>query len=319
MNRLVSIIVPVYNVENYLEECLQSIEKQTYKNLEVILVNDGSTDLSYSICEKYAKKNGWILINRINGGLSAARNSGLEKATGDYIYFIDSDDWIKEEMIETLVKGMEKYNAGIVECGVQWVFQDKIVDDSEEKTIVLNRQEALESYLLQTRKIHSAVCCKLYRKEVIDTLKFEEGKLHEDGFFMYKVMYNNIFKYVVLAYAGYYYRQNRPGSIMTSKIKPQNIIDVTEMMEERNDYFCEKKEYALAEMSASYYYRTTLTTYITAINDIGDDRITEWLENKLRLMKKEILKNKYLKIKKVKFVLFYYTPWLFERMYIKKD
>ena len=134
----VSIIIPIYNVEEYLSQCLDSIVNQTYSNLEVILINDGSTDNCLEICNKYINKYNWKLINKKNGGLSSARNAGLKEFTGDYVYFIDSDDWIKEDMIEVLVSLLENKKADIVECGIYWVYDNEIKIDNSDNDYLMD-------------------------------------------------------------------------------------------------------------------------------------------------------------------------------------
>lgn len=313
----VSVIIPIYNVEKYLKTCLDSIVQQTYDNLEVILVNDGSTDNSLKICSHYKEKYNWKLIDKKNGGLSSARNAGLDQMTGDYIFFLDSDDWIEKNIIEKMVFDLEKTNSDIAECGIYWVYEKEKVNDCEKNEIIMNKFETLEGYLLQTKKVHSAVWNKLYKKYIFDDLRFDEGRLHEDGFFMYQALYK-IKKYILCNYSGYYYRQNREGSIMSVTVKPQNIIDVTDMMEKRNDFFKNNQEYNLQQMSESYFYRTTLTNLITSKLIIHDDNLTNKLKNILKENKKNIMRNKYLKTKKLKFILYYYFNPIFKKIYIKK-
>ena len=114
---LISVIIPVYKVEKYLDRCLESIVNQTYKNLEIILIDDGSPDNCPAICDEYAQKDSRIkVIHKANGGVSSARNKGIDVATGDYIGFVDSDDWIEPDMYETLIKNAEQYNSDISRC-----------------------------------------------------------------------------------------------------------------------------------------------------------------------------------------------------------
>ena len=248
--KLVSLIIPVYNVEQYLKQCLESVKNQIYPNIEVILVNDGSTDNSLSICRYYAQETGWILVNQENSGLSAARNAGINQSTGEYIAFLDSDDWIAPDFIQNMIESVEKYDADIVESGIRWVYSDNIRVECISSDTVFTRKEALASYLLQTKPLHSAVWCKLYNRKIFKNLQFAVGRLHEDGFFTYRAMYNAE-SYVVLNYAGYNYRQNRTGSIMSASVKSKNIKDVTDMMEERTSFFEEENELELAEMAAA--------------------------------------------------------------------
>lgn len=312
---LVSIIIPVYNVASYLEECLDSIKNQTYKNMQVIMVNDGSTDNSKDICLKYVQEFNWLLINQKNGGLSSARNTGLKYAEGEYIFFVDSDDWIDRDFVATLVNIAFNSDADIVESGIRWRYPDGVREEGVKSLCELSKKDALSAYLLQTQPIHSAVWCKIYKRDIFQSLKFEVGKLHEDGFFMYKAMYA-CEKYILSPYVGYNYRQNREGSIMSSKVKPQNILDVTEMMEKRITFFYDKKEYDLAEQAASYYYRTTLSNYNTSVNIMQDDELSRLLKRKLNESKKKILRNKWLGVKKIKFILYFYFPHIYAVKYL---
>ena len=147
---LISVVVPVYNVEKYLERCVDSIIKQTYKNLDIILVDDGSQDNSGKICDKYKEKyNNIQVIHQKNQGLSIARNNGLAIAEGNYITFIDSDDWIKKDMIESLFNAMHKYKADIASVAVYDVYDSgQVIKNVKYKNVkVLSREEALECFL----------------------------------------------------------------------------------------------------------------------------------------------------------------------------
>ena len=317
MNSLVSIIVPVYNVEKYLRQCLKSVEQQDYDRLQVIIVNDGSTDCSKEICEEYLNKNpDWIMINQSNQGLSAARNAGIERAMGQYITFLDSDDWLDKHYISTLVEAAIKYNAEIVETGVIWKYPSYERIEVIDTTTVFNMRGAMKHYLLQTNPIHSCACGKLYQRKLFDDLRFVVGRLHEDGFFMYQAIYRSK-TFVALNYAGYYYRQNREGSIMTVTVKPKNITDVMDMMEQRLEFFKEKQETALYRMAEAYYYRTALTNYITSVKIIKDKKLSQELKEKLKNGKKSIFSNRYLGIKKLKFILYFYFPLLFKAKYLR--
>ena len=192
MNRLVSIIVPIYNVEKFLEECIQSIINQTYKKIEIILVNDGSTDNSYDICLKYQKKDNRIhVINKINGGLSSARNTGLSKARGEYVVFIDSDDFIDSAMIEILVDLIEKESADIVCCNYdmydensQLVKKHKLYSKGIE---VFDRKKSID-LLLGERHFKCYACNKIYKKTMFRGVCFPEGKLYEDIITQYRLI-----------------------------------------------------------------------------------------------------------------------------------
>ena len=180
----ISIIIPVYNVEKYLKKCLKSIVKQTYKNLEIILVNSGSTDTSGEICDKYAKKDKRItVIHKENEGVSSARNAGLEVVTGEYITFCDADDFIELDMYEYLTRLLEENNGDIATCAGWYEYsknRSKIFYELEEEFISLNCQEAL-------REVYKKNICsswlwnKLFKKEVFRNVCFRTDlELGED-------------------------------------------------------------------------------------------------------------------------------------------
>ena len=183
---LVSIIVPVYNVASYINRCLKSLSAQTYNNVEIILVNDGSTDESGSICDSFAITHSNVkVIHKINGGLSDARNSGINSASGEYIYFFDSDDVIHPDTIKILVSLAQKYSADIVEHGYKKLYEKDVKQKwnlNESTTLEISQQpECLRNILLNTT--YSVVAWnKLYRRTLFETIRFPFGKLYEDEF-----------------------------------------------------------------------------------------------------------------------------------------
>lgn len=185
----VSLILPVYNVEKYLKNCLDSIEKQTYQNMEVIIVNDGSTDNSKKICEEYAKKYENIkFFNKKNGGLSDARNYGIEKSTGKYITFVDSDDEITEDYVEYLLSLIKKYNTKM-SIGSYSVITSKGTinygDGYDEK--LLSQKECLKR-LLTDKGYTVSSWSKMYEKNLFDNIKYPTGKIYEDNGTTYKLI-----------------------------------------------------------------------------------------------------------------------------------
>ncbi|MDO5544819.1 MAG: glycosyltransferase [Eubacteriales bacterium] len=180
---LISVIVPVYNVSAWLPRCVDSILAQTYKNLEILLVDDGSTDDSGRICEEYAKKDTRIrVLHKKNGGLSSARNAGLDVAAGQYIGFVDSDDWIEPEMYAVMLALMEQYDAQIVcagRCDVDEATGDKtlgLCPEREEQT----DGETLTGRIFLWDHCDSSACDKLYRRELFEGIRYPEGKTSED-------------------------------------------------------------------------------------------------------------------------------------------
>ena len=220
VHKLISVIVPVYNVEEYLEECLESIKHQTYTDIEVILVNDGSTDNSKEICEKYCRQdNRFKLINQENQGLSEARNVGVRESIGEYIYFVDSDDVIKVDILETLLSFM-KDDVDIVGCNHSTNKEDLILQTSPNIVFQGNSSEAIASCLNYRGVTHFA-WDKLYRRRILEQVPFLKGLIYED---LYSgiVTLRFIRKIIVLDTIGYYYRI-RSGSIMRKKYSEKNL------------------------------------------------------------------------------------------------
>ena len=217
MNELISIIVPVYMVEKYLDRCIESITNQTYKNLEIILVDDGSPDNCPEICDKWAEKDSRIkVIHKENGGLSDARNAGVAVATGDYIGFVDSDDYIEPDMYEKLLDVIHQTNAEIASCKFRHVYENNyapIPDNNTNQITVTDTEPALDCLIIDYL-IRQVVWNKIYKATIVKEIPFDIGKYHEDEFWSYKV----IGKAAIIAYidyTGYNYLQ-RQGSIMGS-------------------------------------------------------------------------------------------------------
>ena len=220
---MISVIVPVYNVEEYLEECLESIKRQTYIDIEVILVNDGSTDGSKEICERYCEKDSrFKLVNQENKGLSGARNRGMLESKGEFISFVDSDDVLKEDMLEQLLKQMTSEDIDIVEC---WYTNEKqeleLSTPKNVKTIFQgDSKEALVS-LCKDNIVRLNAVAKLFRRQVIVNFPFLEGLFYEDVYGGIGIL-KNIRKMVKINYIGYYYRV-RQGSIMNREFNIKNL------------------------------------------------------------------------------------------------
>ncbi len=187
---LISVIVPIYKVEAYLDRCVQSIVNQTYTNLEIILVDDGSPDQCPQMCDTWAKRDARVrVVHKENGGLSDARNAGLSIAGGEYIAFVDSDDAVEPDYLSSLYQVMQQENADIAECGVLLVKEDGEVlreRSCEEECLAMDRIEALRRLVLE-QGVFQTVWNKLYRRSVIEGIQFEKGKYHEDEFWTYRV------------------------------------------------------------------------------------------------------------------------------------
>lgn len=212
---LISVIVPIYKVEAYLDRCVQSIVNQTYTNLEIILVDDGSPDQCPQMCDTWAKRDARVrVVHKENGGLSDARNAGLSIAGGEYIAFVDSDDAVKPDYLSSLYQVMQQENADIAECGVLLVREDGEVlreRSCEEECLAMDRIEALRRLVLE-QGVFQTVWNKLYRRSVIEGIPFEKGKYHEDEFWTYRV-FERAERIAVICRPMYRYLQ-RSASIM---------------------------------------------------------------------------------------------------------
>lgn len=304
-NSKISVIIPIYKVEKYLKKCIESVQKQTYKNIEIILIDDGSPDECPRICDFYASNDSRIkVIHKINGGLSDARNAGIQIATGEYIGFVDSDDWIDESMFEILMLYIIKNNADISEIGVKYQYNDHIEYNNNTKIEVLTHDESMSAFLEQTKNIKGCVWAKLYKSNIVKNLKFPIGRLHEDAFFTYKAIYNSR-RYVIGTECLYNYRQDRDGSIMSTIIhendsKSKN--DIIDAFEERNQFFIDHNEIKFAEQSKAYYYRT-LVTFLRNSSKSSSEQTRLRIANKINLQHIEILKNRSLTISwKIKYI-----------------
>ena len=230
MTDLISVIVPVYKVEDYLERCIDSILRQTYNSLEIILVDDGSPDRCGEICDEYAKKDSRIrVIHKENGGLSDARNVALDICKGEYISFIDSDDYISDDYFEYLYKLIIEEEADISVCGVNKFSEDnepKNVVNNEE-VIILNKIDGYRAMYYQRLFDHSA-WAKLYKSSLFKGIRYPKGRLYEDAFTTYKVLDNS--KKIVIGNKKNYYYLIRESSIMNMKFNIRNMdaIDATD-------------------------------------------------------------------------------------------
>ena len=212
---LISVIVPVYNVEKYLDRCVQSIVNQTYKNLEIILVDDGSPDNCGKMCDDWAHKDSRVkVVHKTNGGLSDARNAGMAVAQGEYIAFVDSDDWVDIRFVELLYNAASVHKVKLSACDAKTVyrFESENIPDLPQ-TEVFTSQQALQT-LTVGQKFRAVAWNKLYHRTLLEDEQFEVDRYHEDEFFTYRILAKN--NYSVYVNAPLYYYFQREGSIMNS-------------------------------------------------------------------------------------------------------
>lgn len=248
---LVSIIVPVYNVEKYLDICLESIIHQTYSNLEVILVDDGSKDNSGKICESWAKKDGRItVIHKENGGLSDARNIGIDNANGEWILFVDSDDFIHKDLVKLSLEEAMKCNADMVVFGYLEVDEEcnqihsKITNIKEN---IYTGQELLNEFV-RNGKGSMVAWNKLYKRKIWKNLRYPVGKIHEDEFVIIDIL-ESVDMAILFSEELYYYRQ-REGSIMHTKAleAAYDALEAFEIRYRKLSYNRELSGYVLTEI-----------------------------------------------------------------------
>lgn len=246
---LISVIVPIYKVEQYLNQCISSIVNQTYKNLEIILVDDGSPDQCPQMCDEWAERDSRIkVIHKANGGLSDARNAGLEVCSGEYLAFIDSDDWIEPDYVEKMLDAAVTEKADIVACTFvnEYELTGKTVFKPKE-FFVGNTEEAL--YMLYSGTRIAAAAMKFYRRKIWMDLRFPLGRLYEDALTTYRVF--DLAERIVQISDGLYHYRIREGSIMTSSfsLKTVGISDVWK----ENYLFCKEKYPAVADAARSFW------------------------------------------------------------------
>lgn len=255
---MISVIVPIYNVEKYLSKCIESIISQTYKNIEIILVDDGSPDNCGIICDKYAQRDARIVvIHKENGGLSSARNAGLDVAKGDFIGFVDSDDWIEPTMYEEMLELMQSKNLDVVECGINLVSEAGITAYPSKNTIVISGKEALKLHLspkdLSNQNLpRTAVWSKLFRKSFWLSNRFPVGKIHEDYLLTCQVLYESE-KVGLLRKGLLNHLVDNPNSIVNTRFN-KNDLYKEKQLNYRIEYLKSHGETELVNLAMISYY-----------------------------------------------------------------
>lgn len=312
MNELISVIVPIYNVEKYLHQCLKSIINQTYKNLEIILVDDGSPDNCPKICDEYSRKDKRIkVIHKENGGLSSARNAGLDVVTGEYISFIDSDDMIDEKFIETLYNLCKENNCDISECNLQR-FEKEVVKkaDNYDKKIYTNYEMQRRLYIPEYFIRGIVVWNKLYKRYLYDDIRFPTGKINEDEFTTYKVLYKCKSSICVTDEELYFYRINE-NSIMGQKFNPKRL-DVLDAFEERKEFYKNCGEMELYFDTISKYHKILKDLYMNTKNINESQTYLKKIKKQLKKNCREYMRINCSYIKKIKVI---FVSWFTDFYY----
>lgn len=226
MNELISIIVPVYKVEKYLNRCIDSILNQTYTNFECILVDDGSPDNCPTICDEYSKIDSRIkVIHKSNGGLSSARNAGLDICQGEYVCFIDSDDWIADNYLKELYNSIKTYNADIAICGMVTIDENNnIVQPTELSNNIFSREDILKKLICENSFEYVTVCNKLFKIKLFQSNRFFEQRNNEDLIIIHSLYMKT--SLVITSNLQLYYYFQRKNSIMHKVKTINNYLDL---------------------------------------------------------------------------------------------
>lgn len=279
-DKMLSVIVPIYNSEKYLKQCVDSLIYQTYKNLEIILVDDGSTDSSPEICDTYAKLDSRIkVVHQENARIGAARNHGIEVSTGEYITFIDSDDYLTPNAYETVMGLFAKHNADIVQWDLTFVSENGEVlknenrELSEPTTLVLNRDEGLEK-LFQWKNMDSrfnhiwtathCVWTKAVKREVLGQLRFPVGKEYEDEMILHKILCRAE-KSVFINERFSNYRLRNSSTVHTMPLKGK--LDKVDAFADRFDMIYSLNNKKLLNGISHDLYITIFNTYLLAVKE----------------------------------------------------
>ena len=314
---LISVIVPVYNVDKYLDRCVKSIVDQSYSNLEIILVDDGSTDSSSTLCDQWKNIDDRIVVvHKQNGGLSSARNAGIDIATGKYFIFIDSDDFVHHEMFNILLNAMLKNQSDMVFCDFQMFSDDKEISfDSIIDNIKYDNFKSIDlinRWYDSKEVLYTVSWNKIYRRELFDSIRYPNGKLHEDEFTTYKLVLKSKNVTFVNEKLYFYYQRN---SSITGQLSEKRL-DVLDAYKERINYsnaisntFFINSCIAYLDLIINYYYK---------FNMQNNKKVSKYLNNtfKKEYKKVRLLIGMSVK-KKFRFNLFKYNKKLYKLVFIK--
>lgn len=315
MNDLITIIVPIYNVEKYLQRCIDSLINQTYYNIEILLINDGSKDNSLSICKKNSLKDIRIkLISQENHGLAYTRNIGIQYAAGKYIMFVDSDDYIHPQMVEILHRNLKKENAEISSCGHLEIYTNGFTDILNKKRIYKNYtpEEALQVFLF-THEIDVVCWNKLFLKSLFDNIYFPEKKLFEDHYTIYKIL-DKAHKIVFDSTPLYYYCK-RNDSIGGNKYSTKNL-QLKDAIEEECKYIISHHPAIQSDIKiGEIFWLIVLYNKMMLANQI-DKKFEHNLQKKIKKHIILIIKSNHInKIKKIQFLSFFINKSLYKFLY----
>ncbi len=288
-DEMVSIVVPVYNVAEYVGSCINSLVVQTYTNIEIFLVDDGSTDASGDICKEWATRDSRIVyIKKENGGAASARNVALDRCKGQYITFVDSDDYVDDNYIEMLHAAIVTTGADISICG--WKNEkdfERVKPDIVKGQVVYSKTEAMNKLLYQ-EEFDTAMWAKLYKAQLFEKIRFPEGNIYEDIAVIYKI-FDLVARVSYIDYAGYHYLLRESGTTLKKfSVKKMDLIDVAEEMEEYILANCPEVQCAMR----SKFVRANFHIYlqIPRENEFAMER--KRIENNIDKYRRQVLRDK---------------------------
>ena len=306
----ISIIVPVYNIELYVKECIESILRQTFKNFELILVDDGSTDQSGKICDEYALKDTRIIvIHQKNQGLSQARNTGIDIAKGKYIGFVDGDDWIHEEMFLELYNLCVCNNVKISQCNYQRCRDTcEQFDETEGEVCIISKEQEIRNLYDPNLAVRTVVAWnKLYDTELFKNIRYPQGKLHEDEFTTYKLIFGA--DEIAITNRKLYFYRTVESSIINQKYNPKRL-DVLEALEERIKFFEKYKE--LERLALEKMCDTIISVYYRSLTEQLEADVMDYIRTKGKLFASRIFFRRGISAnKKVKYFFVLWCPQLY--------
>lgn len=287
---MISVIIPVYNVESYLKRCLDSVINQSYQDLEIILIDDGSTDNSSKICDEYASNDPRVIvIHKQNAGQAAARNDGINIAKGEYIAFVDSDDWIELDMYELLMQAIIDTKADIVASGLNMVYQNRVLNlnPNSVSRISYTKEEALDSLFNNINNVRFELWNKLFKKEVIGDARLKIGQLHEEVYFI-RTVFSNATRIVYVNQGLYNYVVQRDGNT-NSNFKENRLV----IFQELDDFASMLREWGredIARKCENFAITMAINFYIIANKaGVSDNILNFILKTFNRYYKKEYL------------------------------
>ncbi|MEH7356562.1 glycosyltransferase family 2 protein [Neobacillus drentensis] len=315
MNPKISIIVPVFNVEPYIHECIKSILNQSFKDFELILVNDGSSDRSGDICDEYSKEDERIfVIHKKNGGQSSARNRGINAAKGDYIGFIDSDDWIHSDMYKILYEKASETEADITACNIVEYQKDGTerlfcYDNTDH---LYDRNAAMNEIYLNERLTYSP-CNKIYKRELFNGIRFKEGYILEDMDFAYKIIHQSN-KIYYTGQALYYYRYNDNSTLRKTFSKKR--LDEYQVRKDMYSFYLEHYPNQANEVYAEWFLKG-LELYINVEKYFRNEKnqYKYLIAADRKRLKSLVLKKDYSRKKKILLSIGLISPHLLTKVY----